>query len=63
MLPSIEARRRGGQNRNAQLTAEERKAIMRKVRLAAAVKAVAERTSELSPEQYEKLRAIFGGAR
>ncbi|WP_255361312.1 MULTISPECIES: hypothetical protein [Micromonospora] len=35
---------------------------MRKVRLAAAVKAIVESAPELTPEQAAKLRAIFGTA-
>ena len=52
-----------GRARQAQLTPQERREQMRKVRLAAAVKAIVADWPDLSPEQTSKLCRIFGGTR
>lgn len=49
----------GGKARAAQLSPERRREIARQGYIAAAVKAVVDRAPELTPEQFNKLRAIF----
>ena len=47
---------------HAAMTPEQRTARARKAHLASAVNAVVNRAPELTPEQTERLRAIFGSA-
>lgn len=54
-----EQRARGGHNRAANLTPEQRQEIGRKGYLAAAVKAVVDRAPELTPDQVNRLRTLF----
>ncbi len=61
-LSTRERASRAGRALQASRSPEERREAMRKVRLAAAVKAIVESAPELTPEQAAKLRAIFGTA-
>lgn len=57
-----DAGRRGALAVAERMTPEQRRARARKAHLASAVSAVVNRAPDLSVEQTEKLRAIFGGA-
>lgn len=61
-LTHAERGRIGGQALQASRTPEQRKESMRKARLSAAVKAVVDRAPELSPDQVDRLRAVFAPA-
>jgi hypothetical protein len=51
----------GARALNARLSPDERKEASRRAYLAGAVNAVVSRAPELTPEQRDKLRAIFSG--
>lgn len=61
-LSHAERGRIGGQKAAANRTPEQRHALASKAYLAGAVKSVVDRAPELTPDQVEKLRALFGGA-
>lgn len=52
-----------GRAAQSKLSPEERRAQMRKVRRAAAVKAIVADWPELTPEQQSVIRGVAGGAR
>ena len=60
-MSTTERATKAGRALQASRSPEERREVMRKVRLAQAVKAIVEQAPSLSPEQTAKLRAIFGG--
>jgi hypothetical protein len=53
----------GGRTRAANLTKEQRTEGARKAHLASAVAAIVRRTSELTPDQLDRLRATLDGAK
>lgn len=61
-LSTRERASRAGRALQASRSPEERREAMRKVRLAAAVKAIVEGAPDLRPDQAAQLRAIFGTA-
>lgn len=61
-MSTIERASLAGRARAESQTPEQRKELARKAYLIGAVNAVVDRAPELTPEQIDRLRAVFGGA-